>query len=162
MRASWHTPFSSWAKGALLEGPLPLSASGAAPGRREWQVGVCLFPGCNTHLVPGGSSLEHSPPPEEGELSQASSPPNQPSGPLWGWLGPWKPVGSPERSTRHWVDSWGCQGLIQDGPGGHVQGPQATLWSFPVLWPVVHATLALAAPWISLSPVHLSESHLKN
>lgn len=40
--------------------------------------------------------------------------------------------------------------------------PQAILWSFPGQWPVVHAPLpSPAASWMSMSPVYLSESHLR-
>lgn len=58
MRASWHTPFFSWAKWGIAEGPLPLSVS-ATPPKWESVAGrqVCLFPDCDTHLCPRGLIL---------------------------------------------------------------------------------------------------------
>ena len=55
------------------------------------EAGECgrkgIPPPYDTHFVPGGSSLESSPAPEEEKWSQAGPLPLfQPPGPFWGWL----------------------------------------------------------------------------
>lgn len=67
-----------------------------------------------------------------------------PSGVGWKYSSPWEA----QKSIRHWMDNWGCQGIIQDGPGGHVPSPTLALPSPPACGPH-HA-----------SPCHLLSVHI--
>lgn len=107
MRASWHTPFFSWAEWGIAEGPLPLSVQPPAPtwqsvaGRR-----VCLFPDCDTTLSKVAHPWSAALPLKKGMCHR------QAQDPQICCLGPTAASSKPGEAHRHGADSCGCQGLL--------------------------------------------------
>lgn len=151
-----HTALASQTKGRSLRVPFLSVLQGPSEAGECGRKGIP--PPYDTPFVPGGSSLEHSPAPEEEKWSQASPLPlYQPPGPFWGRLDtytPWeaqKPIGN----------GWTTGGVKESSKMAQEVGSQSLVWFFPIHQLVAHATLPLSPPQGHITCL-LSGSHLKN